>query len=74
MNGTIVVVCNIQGQMIDLQIPQDIQISTLMDVLWDQLHLSQKKDFIRCENPIAMMMGDLTVADYRLHNGSILYL
>lgn len=74
MGSTIVVVCDLQGQTIDLQIPLDIKAVTLINVLSEKLRLPKMQDYIRCENPVAMLTGELTVADYRLHDGSILYL
>lgn len=74
MKESIVVVCNIREQNIDLRIPARIRISVLIDILSKKLNLPARQDYIRAQNPTALLHGDMTAADYGLHDGTILYL
>ena len=74
MTPNILLVLIHQGQTIDLHVPADIRVSQLLAILTDKLHLRPERSFIRCENPVAMLAGDMTLADYGLHDGSTLYL
>ncbi len=75
MNSEIIIICNIQGQTIDLKIPDDITANSLILALCKNLHLPQDQyRCIRSGNPIALLAGDLPISCYGLHNGSVIYL
>lgn len=74
MKPDILLVCIHQGQTIDLHVPQGVRVSQLLAILNEKLHLRPARSFIRCENPVAMLTGDMTLSDYGLHDGSTLYL
>ena len=71
----IVVVCNIRGELVDLLIPDDMPTDKLVQVLAKQYRLSEREqECIRCENPVALLCGNMPVSYYGLHDGSTLYL
>ena len=75
MSKNIVVVCNIRGELVDLLIPDDIQANRLVQVLDAKFRLSNRQNMaIRCENPIALICGEMPVSYFGLHDGSTLYL
>ena len=74
MNHKTVVVQMMTGMTIDVVIPVNISANSLIGALYEALKLpGECPDFIRCENPIAMLQGDMPVSYFGIRDGSILY-
>ena len=75
MNNKMLIVCEYRGRTIDLLIPDDLRVSELLRILNEKFPRSTgKREFVRCNNPIAMLTGEQTVAYFGLHDGSTLVL
>lgn len=75
MNHKVVVVQMMTGKTVDIEIPVDISAANLISALYEALKLPEEcQDFIRCENPIAMLHGDVPVSHFGIRDGSVLYI
>lgn len=74
MKQSIIIICSLHGQTVDLQIPADIRADMLIRILAKAFRLPATPACIRCANPLVMLTGSITAAEYGLHDGSILYL
>lgn len=75
MNHKTVVVQMMTGKSVDIEIPVDISAEDLIRALYEALKLpGECPDHIRCENPIAMLQGDVPVSYFGIRDGSILYI
>ena len=75
MNTKAVIVYTFSGKAVDLEIPMDIPADTLIKALYSTLEPSRPcPNFIRSDNPSAMLFGDATVDSFGLRDGSTLYL
>ena len=75
MNHKVVVVQMMTGKTVDIEIPVDISAANLIAALYEALKLpGECQDFIRCENPIAMLHGDAPVSHFGIRDGSVLYI
>ena len=60
---------------VDIEIPVSISAKALISALYEALKLPGNcPNYIRCENPIAMLQGDEPVSYFGIRDGSILYL
>jgi hypothetical protein len=64
---------------IDIEIPLGITAEELIYGLNEGLHLGIDVDdpvrsYMRCENPIALIRGEVTVEELGLHSGSVIYM
>ena len=74
MDHKTVVVQMMTGKTIDIDIPVNISAKCLIAALYEALKLpGDCPDFVRCENPIAMLQGDAPVSYFGIRDGSILY-
>ncbi len=74
MEHKTVVVQMVTGKTVDIEIPVDISARNLIIALYEALKLpGEYPDFIRCENPVAMLQGDVPVSYYGIRDGSILF-
>lgn len=75
MNEKILVVCYYRGRSIDLLLPTDMKTTSLLQFLNEKFSRPiNRQNFIRCENPTAMILKGKTIDYYGLHTGSILYI
>lgn len=71
----ILVVCKCNGNSIDILIPKDIPVDQLISVLRQRLKQTNPfGSFIRSENPVGLLTGNIPVSSFGLHDGSILYI
>lgn len=76
---TAIVIFNIAKRNItvDLEIPLDISANELVSALNDAYNLNidtsdMKNCYLKAENPIALLRGNKTLAEFGLRNGSII--
>lgn len=75
MEHKTVVIQMMTGKTVDIEIPVSISARTLISALYEALKLPGNcPNFIRCENPIAILQGDEPVSFFGVRDGSILYL
>lgn len=79
MEERIVVTLNLmkKGEMHDIEVPVDITANELLIALNQGYELGiDLKDITQCflktENPIALLKGNKTLSDYKLHNGTVI--
>ena len=79
MENTAIVILKIHKKklMVDLEIPLDISANELVyalnaayDLVIDTTDI--KNCYLKAENPIALLKGDRTLADFGLRNGSVI--
>lgn len=74
MDHKTVVIQMMTGKTVDIEIPVNISANNLISALHGALRLpGDCPDYIRCENPIAMLQGDAPVSYFGIRDGSILY-
>lgn len=74
MDHKTVVIRMMTGRSVDMEIPVGISADKLISALHEALKLpGDCPDYIRCENPIAMLQGDMPVSYFGIRDGSILY-
>lgn len=70
-----VTVFTYSGKEVDLEIPTNISADDLIHALHQSLEPSRPcPDYIRCDNPVALLHGNAKVEDFALRDGSTLYL
>lgn len=75
MNTKSVIVYTFSGQPVDLEIPTDISAAMLIRALYSTLEPTRAcPDYIRSDNPSAMLYGEAKVESFGLRDGSTLYL
>ena len=79
-NDTAIVVFNVQkrGVTVDIEIPLSITANDLVLALNTAYELEIdtsdiKNCYLQAENPIALLRGNKTLAEYGLRNGSVIY-
>ncbi len=79
MENTAIVILKIHKKklMVDLEIPLDISANELVYALNAAYDLGIdttdiKNCYLKAENPIALLKGDRTLADFGLRNGSVI--
>ncbi len=74
MDHKTVVVRMMTGKTVDIEIPVSISAADLISALHEALKLpGECPDYVRCENPTAMLQGNVPVSYYGIRDGSILY-
>ncbi len=74
MENKTVVIRMMTGKTIDIEIPVNISARSLISALYESLKLpGECPEYIRCENPVAMLQGDVPVSYFGVRDGSILY-
>lgn len=74
MNHKTVIIQMMTGKTVDIEIPVGISAENLINALHEALRLpGECPDYIRCENPVAMLQGDMPVSYFGIRDGSILY-
>lgn len=66
-----------RGQSVDLEVPLDMSANDLVTALNSAYHLGIdtsdiKKCFLRMEEPIALLRGEKTLAQFGMRNGSVI--
>lgn len=56
----------------DLEVPMDIAAERLIMAIANAYNLGNSTTYLTCENPIAFIQGNNTLADYGVHDGSII--
>lgn len=70
-----VIVYTFSGKEVDMEIPTNISADDLIHALHQTLDPSRPcPDFIRSDNPAALLHGSTKVEDFALRDGSTLYL
>lgn len=79
MNNTAIVILNIhkRNMTVDMEIPLDISANELVMALNSVYDLGIdtsdiKNCYLKSENPIALLKGNKTLADFGIRNGSII--
>ena len=63
------------GKSVDVETGTDISASAFIRALYQAMRLSNDcPDFIRCENPVAILHGDMPLSFFGLRDGSILHM
>ncbi len=78
MGNTIIIMLNNKGNTVDVEIPINITASELIHGLNIGFDLGidetdSKQCFMRSENPIALIKGDMTISELGLRNGTTIY-
>lgn len=63
------------GKSCDLEIPTFIKVTDLLRALNEAYELNidfskPQQLFLRAENPVALLVGDHLISDFKLHNGT----
>ena len=67
-----------ENRKIDIEVPLDITVNELILGLTSAYQLDidvtdQRKCFLKSENPIALLKGNKTLAEYGIHNGTNIF-
>ena len=54
----------------DLEVPVDIAAERVIAAIAKAYHLGPPAGYLTCENPIALIRGGKTLAEYGVHDGS----
>lgn len=68
--SVIIIFFNVKtGKQEDLEVPLNISANELIKAIRTVYCL--EGDYLKCENPIALLRGNKTLAEYGLHDGSM---
>ena len=63
------------GKEVDVEVPVEIKADAAIQAFHHALKLPGKcPSFIRCENPIALLHGEMPLSFFGIRDGSILYM
>ena len=63
------------GKDVDIELPTDISADAIIRALYQALKLTGRcPDCIRCENPIALLQGDMPLSFFGIRDGSTIFL
>ena len=54
----------------DLEVPVDIAAERVIMAIARAYHLGSPTTYLTCENPLALIRGNKTLAEYGVHDGS----
>ncbi|MBQ7582344.1 MAG: hypothetical protein IJU25_05950 [Lachnospiraceae bacterium] len=81
MGETAIIVLHLlkEKQEIDLEVPLNITANDLVTALNSAYHLGINTEnimecYVKCENPIALLKGNKTLAEFGVRNGSDLFI
>lgn len=75
MSKAIVLIRLETGKEMDIELPLDISADDAIHALHKALKLPGKgMNYLRCENPIAMLQGEAPLSAFGIRDGSILYM
>lgn len=79
-NETAIVILNLhrRGFTVDIEVPLDITANDLVVALNSAYHLgidttNVKNCYLKAENPIALLRGNKTLAEFGIRNGSVIH-
>lgn len=79
-NETAIVILNLhrRGVTVDIEVPLDITANDLVVALNSAYHLgidttNVKNCYLKAENPIALLRGNKTLAEFGMRNGSVIH-
>lgn len=77
MHGKVIVLFQMhkRGQQVDLELPLEMTARELVTALDQAYELGLENDamYLACENPIALLRGERTLAAFGLRNGSVIH-